>query len=105
MTLEPIKSDMLENSEVKIIASSAFNFRIELVIKLGKNDLKDIFNIARVEKSTKLFEVPWYFSIDNWEDYCYYISSGERSEVKRPSKRILHYHEFNPLGEDQDDDE
>ena len=67
--------------------------------------LKDIFNIAKVEESTKLFEVPWYFSIDNWENYCYYIASDERSEVKRPSKRILYYHEFNPLGEDQDDDE
>ena len=69
--------------------------------------LKDIFNIARVEKNTKLFEVPWYFSIDSWEDYCYYITSDERSTVKRPSKRILHYHEFNPIGdgEGRDDDE
>ena len=39
--------NITEESEVKIIASSAFNFRIELVIKLGKNDLKDIFNISK----------------------------------------------------------
>ena len=69
--------------------------------------LEDVFNIARVDKNTKLFEVPWYFSIDSWDKYCYYITSDERSEVKRPSKRILHYHEFNPIGdrEGQNDDE
>ena len=39
--------NITEESEVKIIASSAFNFRIELVLKLGKNDLKDIFDISK----------------------------------------------------------
>ena len=39
--------NITEESEVKIIASSAFNFRVELVIKLGKNDLKDIFDISK----------------------------------------------------------
>ena len=39
--------NITEQSEVRVIASSAFNFRIELVLKLGKNDLQDIFNISK----------------------------------------------------------
>ena len=31
-----------EDSETKIIASSAFNFSIELVLKIGKNDYENI---------------------------------------------------------------
>ena len=61
--------------------------------------LEDVFGIATIKEKDKKLEVPWYFNLDNWEDYCYYISSEERKEVKRPSKRILHYHEFNPVGE------
>ena len=62
--------------------------------------LEDVFGIASIKEKDKKLEVPWYFNLDNWEEYCYYISSEERKEVKRPSKRILHYHEFNPIGED-----
>ena len=62
--------------------------------------LEDVFGIASIKEEDKKLEVPWYFNLDNWEEYCYYISSEERKEVKRPSKRILHYHEFNPIGGD-----
>ena len=62
--------------------------------------LEDVFGIASIKEKDKKLEVPWYFNLDNWEEYCYYISSEERKEVKRPSKRILHYHEFNPIGGD-----
>ena len=66
--------------------------------------LEDVFGIAEIKEKDKKLEVPWYFNLDNWEEYCYYISSEERNEVKRPSKRILHYHEFSPIGGDNDDD-
>ena len=65
--------------------------------------LEDVFSIIEVEKKDKLFEVPWYFSIDSWEGYCYYITSKQREEVKRPNKRILNYREFNPIGEGKED--
>ena len=39
--------NIIEESEVQVIASSAFNFRVELVLQLGKNDLNDIFNISK----------------------------------------------------------
>ena len=37
--------NITHESELKVIASSAFNFRIELVLKIGKNDFNDIFEI------------------------------------------------------------
>ena len=39
--------NIIQESEVKVIASSAFNFRIELVNQLGKNDLNSIFDISK----------------------------------------------------------
>jgi hypothetical protein len=45
-------------------------------------------------------EVDWYFKIDNWEDYCEYMGSEMRKGMKRPSKALFDYHEWNPIGED-----
>ena len=39
--------NIIEQSEVEVIASSAFNFRIELILQLGKNDLEYIFDISK----------------------------------------------------------
>ena len=44
--MEQLKLNIIDTSEVKIIASSAYNFRIELIINLGKNDLDSIFSIS-----------------------------------------------------------
>ena len=45
--MEQLTLNISYESEVEIIASSAFNFRIELVKKIGKNDLNDIFDISK----------------------------------------------------------
>ena len=67
--------------------------------------LEDVFDIIELDKDKDtFFEVPWHFSVDNWEDYCYYISSSERKDIWRPSKRILHYAEWNKIGEPYDDE-
>ena len=39
--------NITEESDVKVIASSAFNFRVELVLQIGHDDLNDIFDISR----------------------------------------------------------
>ena len=39
--------NITHESELKVIASSAFNFRIELVLKIGKDDFSDIFEISK----------------------------------------------------------
>tara|TARA_Y100000034_G_scaffold90917_1_gene109600 strand:+ start:2399 stop:3295 length:897 start_codon:yes stop_codon:yes gene_type:complete len=45
-------------------------------------------------------EVDWYFKIDSWDDYCEYMGSEMRKGIKRPSKAMLKYKEWNPVGED-----
>ena len=45
--MEQLTLNITEESDVKIIASSAFNFRVELVLQVGENDLSDIFNISK----------------------------------------------------------
>ena len=45
--MEQLTLNISYESEVEIIASSAFNFRIELVKKIGKNDFNDIFDISK----------------------------------------------------------
>jgi len=61
--------------------------------------LADVFDIIELDtKKDTFLEVPCYFNVDNWEGYCYYLSSGERKDMKRPSKRILHYAEWNRIG-------
>ena len=44
--MEQLTLNIANNSKVKVIASSAYNFKIELLEKLGKNDLDDILRIS-----------------------------------------------------------
>jgi len=44
--MEQLTLNIINKSKVKIIASSAYNFRIELLEKLGKDDLSSILNIS-----------------------------------------------------------
>ena len=45
--MEQLTLNITQESEVKIIASSAFNFRVELVLQIGHDDLNDIFDISK----------------------------------------------------------
>ena len=45
--MEQLSLNIINKSKVKIIASSAFNFRVELLEKLGKDDLPYIIEIAK----------------------------------------------------------
>ena len=42
--MKQLTLNITEESDVKIIASSAFNFRIELVLQIGHDDLNDVVN-------------------------------------------------------------
>ena len=44
--MEQLTFNIINKSKVEIIASSAYNFRIELLEKLGKDDLPYILEIA-----------------------------------------------------------
>ena len=45
--MEQLTLNITDRSNTKLIASSAFNFRIDLVIDIGKNDYEEIFNISK----------------------------------------------------------
>ena len=45
--MEQLTLNIPENSEIKIIASSAFDFRIELIKKLGNKDVRELINISK----------------------------------------------------------
>ena len=36
-----------DKSDIKVIAASAYNFRIELVRKIGKDDIEGLINISK----------------------------------------------------------
>jgi len=61
--------------------------------------LEQVFSSLSFEGALDV-EVDWYFKIDNWEDYCEYMGSEMRKGMKRPSKALFDYHEWNPIGED-----
>ena len=62
--------------------------------------LKDVFTNIDIE-NCKFVELDWYFNIDNWEKYCYYM--GSEKDIERPSKHLLFYREFNEIGVDNDE--
>ena len=50
--MEQLLLKMDEKSEVKVIAASAFNFRIELVKKVGKDDIPGLIDISQCMADT-----------------------------------------------------
>lgn len=68
------------------------------------------FNLAQVfepleTENSYLTEIPWYYKIDNWENYCEFLASENSKDIKRPPKSILSYHEFNKIGQENYTDE
>jgi len=61
--------------------------------------LEEVFEPLNFESSC-LIDVEWYHGIDNWDRYCQFLASEESKEIKRPSKNILSYREFNKIGEE-----
>ncbi len=64
--------------------------------------LDKVFKSVIIDNDTVQVEVPEYHNIDNWLGYCDYIASPLRAATKRPFKKILDYHELNPIGIDNE---
>ena len=45
--MEQLTLNIINKSKTKVIASSAYNFKIELIETLGKDDLPDILSISK----------------------------------------------------------
>ena len=50
-------------------------------------------------------EVPWFYSIESWGQYCKYLSSEEKDEMRHPGFLVMSYREFNPIGVDNDNND
>ena len=86
MTLEPIKSDMLENSEVKIIASSQYNFQIELILNIGTKDIPDL-----IETSKGLVDVFGENALLNENNIYKYFNQKTLPFIARYKNTIIGY--------------
>ena len=65
--MEQLTLSILEKSKVKIIASSAYNFQVELVEKLGKDDIPGIIEVSEI--LAKTFGKRWLLSKNNINKY------------------------------------
>ena len=65
------------------------------------------FSLDKIFKDVILYNVgivnlQWYYNIGSWKGYTEFLGSKERELFERPSKKLLGYKEFNPIGEDND---
>lgn len=65
-------------------------------------DLKDIFVDLDVAPEN-IYEPPFFHNVDNWQNYVSYLASPDSHTIKRPSKEIMAYREFNSTAQDRED--
>tara|TARA_Y100001968_G_scaffold331138_1_gene384856 strand:- start:289 stop:855 length:567 start_codon:yes stop_codon:yes gene_type:complete len=65
--MEQLTLSILEKSKVKVIASSAYNFQVELVEKLGKDDIPKIIEVSEI--LAKKFGKRWLLGKNNLNKY------------------------------------
>jgi len=73
---------------------------------------KERYNGAKIPLSTFLenveldnkytYQLDWHFNISSWEQYCKFLSSEERKNIRRP-KFGFSYTEFNHLAKDDEE--
>tara|TARA_Y100000296_G_C5138774_1_gene239771 strand:+ start:386 stop:1282 length:897 start_codon:yes stop_codon:yes gene_type:complete len=62
--------------------------------------LDEVFESLVLENKHSV-EIPWYYNISSWDGYCQFLASKDKDEIRRPSKGILSYHEFNKIGQEE----
>jgi hypothetical protein len=61
---------------------------------------EQVFHSALVNEDN-IHKLKWYHDISTWQGYCKYLGSADSKYVKRP-KFGFNYHEFNPIGVDNE---
>jgi len=64
-------------------------------------ELKDVFFGARTNDDSVL-EIEQFYDIDNWDNYRKFLSSPLGNSIKRPSRELFSYREFNRIATDRD---
>ena len=65
--------------------------------------LDKVFNSVKIE-DTNTLDIPWYYNIDSWDNLRAFLGSKECRKLSRPSKEMLGYHEWNPIGVDNEEE-
>ena len=63
--------------------------------------LKDVFTGVS-HKNSNFYDANDFHNLGSWEDYKRYIKSDLAANIKRPSKELFSYKEFNRIGIDRD---
>jgi len=84
--MEQLTLGIVEKSQVKVIASSAFNFRIELVEKVGKDDVPDLIEVS--EEMAKIFGKQALLTKSNIKKY---FNDETLPFIARKSGKIIGY--------------
>ena len=64
-------------------------------------DLQDVFTGVNHENSN-FYDAPDFHNLGSWQDYRSYIKSELSETIKRPSKDLFSYREFNRIAIDRD---
>ncbi len=64
--------------------------------------LKKVFSPTDIENSN-IVELPWFYPIDNWDEYAKWIGSEHSGLIERPNKLFLSYREWSEIGVDNDE--
>ena len=63
-------------------------------------ELDKIFIHVTMEEA-KILSLPWYYDISNWDNLRNYL--GSENKLDRPPNNMLGYHEWNLIGEDNEE--
>ena len=65
--------------------------------------LDKVFSPVTMEGANML-EIPWYYNIDSWDNFRTFLSSKECEKLDKPPEEVLKYHEWNPIGVDNEEE-
>ena len=66
-------------------------------------NLEDVLDFEEIEED-EVYNLNWYYNISSWEGLCKYLGSEHRKEIRRAPKSLMKYHEFNPIGVDNNEE-
>jgi len=63
--------------------------------------LDKIFQPVNMDGAS-VINADWYYNIDSWDGFCTFLGSDERKKLQKPEKKLFDYHEWNPIGVDDE---
>tara|TARA_R100000458_G_C8269107_1_gene243910 strand:+ start:146 stop:1036 length:891 start_codon:yes stop_codon:yes gene_type:complete len=98
-----IRRKFRENSTNSFVKGTLEKLPIEERYNSRYFSLDKIFKYVIIETDDLVVDVDWYYNIDNWDGYCSYLGSEESKYIFKPN--YIKYHEWNPIGYEEEDNE